>query len=610
MGRNAKERTFAYEEDLPHLPVPPLKGSLDGYLASVKPVVTKEEYENTEKIVREFETTVGPKLHSELLKRAASCKNWLEEWWERYAYLTSRDPIAVINGATAMDGINMSDWPPRPGTQLKRAAQMMWVASKFFLKLRREEEKVSRDPTGKPISMHQLRSMFCTSREPGKEVDKMIRYFKTESEGSCSNHVVVFCNGHIFKMEVFDKNEELFGSFEIERQLKNIKERSATGRGQSLGVLTAGKRDDWAKIYKYICDLHVVNAKHFETIRSATFAVCLDGDSPKNVTEAMLSTMEGDNVHDRWFDKTCAYVFFENGVCTYTTDHTAYDGMAAFRLAIHNQKEFNNNLTDWMGSKHTQDAGILPEELIFVIDGTVEQAKEAALRTYKQNVGTIDLSGSHIECSRKWVKSKGFSPDAFMQMAIQLAYFTKYGRPATCYETGAAVMFYHGRTDTIRTCSQEMVDWCRAMLDNSKQKEEKIALMRRAHEKHHQLTMQAVTGQAFDRHLMGLYITSQELGMDVPEIFTDVSYSKSGGGGNFILSTSQLGRFYQFGAVAPMVKDGYGVFYNILEERYFANVVANKRSEETDCMEFFDQIRRSMMTMRHLLADESTVAKL
>lgn len=47
---------------------------------------------------------------------------------------------------------------------------------------------------------------------------------------------------------------------------------------------------------------------------------------------------------------------------------------------------------------------------------------------YLLQVGTIDLAGSHIECSRKWVKTKGFSPDAFMQMAIQLAYFTKYGR--------------------------------------------------------------------------------------------------------------------------------------------------------------------------------------
>lgn len=56
----------------------------------------------------------------------------------------------------------------------------------FNLIFFREEEKVSRDPTGKPVSMHQLRSMFCASREPGQEVDKMIRYFKTGAYFSTS----------------------------------------------------------------------------------------------------------------------------------------------------------------------------------------------------------------------------------------------------------------------------------------------------------------------------------------------------------------------------------------------------------------------------------------
>lgn len=46
--------------------------------------------------------------------------------------------------------------------------------------------------------------------------------------------------------------------------------------------------------------------------------------------------------------------------------------------------------------------------------------------------------------------------------------FCSLFRPGTCYETGATVMFYHGRTDTIRTCTEEMIDWCKAMLDKTK----------------------------------------------------------------------------------------------------------------------------------------------
>lgn len=40
------------------------------------------------------------------------------------------------------------------------------------------------------------------------------------------------------------------------------------------------------------------------------------------------------------------------------------------------------------------------------------------------------------------------------------------------------------------------------------------------------MTMEAVTGGAFDRHLLGLYVISQEMGYDVPEIFLDPSYTK------------------------------------------------------------------------------------
>lgn len=41
----------------------------------------------------------------------------------------------------------------------------------------------------------------------------------------------------------------------------------------------------------------------------------------------------------------------------------------------------------------------------------------------------------------------------------------------------------------------------------------------------------------------------------------------SGGGGNFILSSSLVGYTTVLGAVAPMVHQGYGFFYRIRDER-------------------------------------------
>lgn len=38
-------------------------------------------------------------------------------------------------------------------------------------------------------------------------------------------------------------------------------------------------------------------------------------------------------------------------------------------------------------------------------------------------------------------------------------------RPGSCYETAMTRKFYHGRTETMRPCTTEAVNWCRTMMD-------------------------------------------------------------------------------------------------------------------------------------------------
>lgn len=42
----------------------------------------------------------------------------------------------------------------------------------------------------------------------------------------------------------------------------------------------------------------------------------------------------------------------------------------------------------------------------------------------------------------------------------------------------------------------------------------------------------------------------------------------SGGGGNFVLSTSSLGYTAMVGFVSPMCRDGYATFYSITNDMY------------------------------------------
>jgi len=76
--KSTTNKTFENEENLPNLPVPHLRNTLDTYLDSVRAVVTEEEYKTTETTVRNFENGVGDKLQKMLIKRSENYKNWVK----------------------------------------------------------------------------------------------------------------------------------------------------------------------------------------------------------------------------------------------------------------------------------------------------------------------------------------------------------------------------------------------------------------------------------------------------------------------------------------------------------------------------------------------------
>lgn len=53
---------------------------------------------------------------------------------------------------------------------------------------------------------------------------------------------------------------------------------------------------------------------------------------------------------------------------------------------------------------------------------------------------------------------------------------------------------------------------------------------------------EACEARGCDRHLLGLYLTAVENGFEIDELFQDDAYRLSGGAGNFVLSTSCIGK--------------------------------------------------------------------
>lgn len=112
---------------------------------------------------------------------------------------------------------------------------------------------------------------------------------------------------------------------------------------------------------------------------------------------------------------------------------------------------------------------------------------------------------------------------------------------------------------------------------------------------------EACSGHGCDRHLLGLYLTALENGIEVPELFKDESYVKSGGNGNFVLSTSCVGYWQICGSVPAMRQDGYSCFYGIENHQYSITLSCFKNCPETSAIKFYDELENSLVQMKNIL---------
>lgn len=154
---------------------------------------------------------------------------------------------------------------------------------------------------------------------------------------------------------------------------------------------------------------------------------------------------------------------------------------------------------------------------------------------------------------KDYIKKFKASPDAWAQLVKQLAFHKMFRRPGVTYESAQTRKYQLGRTEVIRSASNETKAWAEAMLDPDQtvsigylllrslnlidgQDEHRAALFRRAVARHLQYAAWAADGQGVDRHLFGLKRMLKD-GEPVPAIYQDPAFSKTS---HWELSTSQL----------------------------------------------------------------------
>ncbi|XP_032499406.1 peroxisomal carnitine O-octanoyltransferase isoform X1 [Phocoena sinus] len=603
LAKLSEERTFQYQDSLPSLPVPSLEESLKKYLESVKPFANEEEYKKTEAIVQKFQNGIGEKLQQKLLERAKEKRNWLEDWWLNVAYLDVRIPSQLhVNFGGAASHIEHY-WPPKEGTQLERGSISLWHILNYWQLLRKEKLPVHK-VGNTPLDMNQFRMLFSTCKVPGITRDSLINYFRTESEGHCPSHIAVMCRGRVF---VFDVMHEgcLMTPPEILRQLTYIQKKChSEPDGPGVAALTSEERTRWAKAREYLISLNPENLTMLEKIQSSLLVFCLDDGSPhvtpEDYSQVATKVLTGDPTV-RWGDKSYNLISFSNGVFGCNCDHAPYDAMVIVSISYYVDQKIFESEGRWTGSDKVRDIP-LPEELVFTVDEKVlNDINQAKAQYFKQASDLQLLVYAFTSFGKKLTKKKKLHPDTFVQLALQLAYYRLHGRPGCCYETAMTRYFYHGRTETVRSCTVEAVRWCQSMQDPSTSLFEQQHRMLEAFAKHNKMMKDCSTGKGFDRHLLGLSLIAKEKCLPVPELFTDPLFSRSGGGGNFVLSTSLIGYLRVQGVVVPMVHNGYGFFYHIRDDRFIVACTAWKSCPETDAEKLVQQTFRAFSDMMQLM---------
>nr|XP_002121792.1 peroxisomal carnitine O-octanoyltransferase-like [Ciona intestinalis] len=602
------DKTFDAEFKLPDLPISTLENTISKYLDSVRAVASDEEFENTKKICEDFLDGEGVKLHEKLQEHAKTQRNWLEKWWLDKAYLELRFPLPYMNFAgcaTYQDYF----WPLKEGTQLTRMAFSLHIVATFWQLLRNQQLPPHKSGAGQTLSMDQLRTAFNTCRIPHRGMDELANHFKPRSDGYTPSHTVVICRGYFFKLNLINpKSEKPYTPPQIEKALQNIKDKCVARANAADGVaaLTALDRDRWADIRNHLIDLSEINQKNLYEIESAIHVVSMDEEIVGQTDTDILRNGFSGNPTQRWRDKCFNEIWGANGSYSSSCEHSAMDGMVMVLFVEFTMSVLKPCNGVWMGSADCAEFP-KPEELEFRLDEQVYDAIEEGKKVHQTFDEDLQLIvPSFTKFGKLELKKLKIVPDVFIQICIQLAYIRLHGKPAATYETATTRKYFHGRTETCRTCTPELEAFCEAAKSSDNNNDPVvIELLRAAHDKGLALMRASSDGKGCDRHLFALAIVAKEQGLSLPALFSDPMFEKSGGNGKFVLSTSFVGYFNCSGGVPPMVDNGYGIFYRVNDHKLPYVVTTWKHCDVTNNKLFAAELEKAFVDVFKMFESKS-----
>ncbi|KZV97484.1 acyltransferase ChoActase/COT/CPT [Exidia glandulosa HHB12029] len=637
--------TTARQRQLPRLPVPRLEDTLQKYTRSLQPFVdddaerlglsVAEEVEKRDRLARTFRDGLGKTLQERLIELdKQSPYNWLDDnFWLKKAYLEVRAPLPIHSNWWLLykDDPNTpelteeSEEGKATTAQLARAAWLTWRTLLFRQKLQKEEIYPESSRTGSWVRPNALK-MFNMHRIPAHGCDRLERILPEDlSAHEGARHILVLVSDWTYAVEVYTPTGEIVPLRHIYEQLHSValdvyNRRSRGDIPPRIAILTSDDRDSWAKVRncERLRNLSSTNAASLRLVEQSVFALSLDTyDFPPTkphssflnpYLDAHLCNVKiGRHGANRWFDKSLTICVEASGRAGMMGEHSPCDALVPSMIADWTLEESLDSESLSCSDSDLTEAGA-PRRLDFQVDATLEaEIERVTVQTRALGEDSDNSMLCFDEYGTEWIKENvKLSPDSYVQMALQLAWYKDQGYFTATYETALTRFFLHGRTETIRSFSAESRLFVKAMTDPSCPPSVRFARLRDAITVHTSYSRAALQGKGVDRHLLGLRLLMQD--GERAEIFEDDLFARSQ---DWRLSTSGLTpgeRFMGTGFGSPL-PNGYGIPYlsgpNLLRFGIESKVSCSATSTERYKLHLVESLREMKKMCEVALRQES-----
>ena len=599
---NRAEGFSAREAQLPRAPLPALEDSATRFLEWCAPLLTPEQLTVTEEAVRAF---LAPDSAAHRLQRALEeydarpdVSSWLDDFW-RERYLGRRDRIALnANFFFLFEDAEQG--------QVERAAGLMAAALDYKSQLDRERLPPVLQ-RGRPLSMEQTRYLFSTTRIPRLGQDGVRSPYSGRAPGpSTARHVLVLHRGHTCSLDVIGPDGSPCTRDELEAGLRAVLAQTASDAeaGTSVGHLTTQGREDWATTRQALLELAPGNRGTLDEVETALFSVCLEDVVPEDVHQACDLLLHGDSAN-RWFDKALSLIVFADGTAGLNVEHSKLDGTTVL--------DFVDAVLDRTAGNQLLPSAVPRQEapairpVRFVLDAALRRAIEdagSAFADHAADTATAVLSFPDVGTER--IKALRMSPDAFVQLAYQLAHRRTKGFVGATYESIATRQYRHGRTEAMRVVTAEVLTFVAIMDDVGAGADARRSAFRAAATRHGERAGLCQAGQAPEQHLWELQMLQQRQEPDLTTSEPLALYESPGWTvmrHDYLSTSSAPSRHIQHFGFGSTSAQCIGVAYVLLPDR-FNLYLSTPRAVSAHLEVFGRELGRALAELEELLVEE------